>query len=495
MWDVTQSLPDTLKAEIVTHLKTHCRFSFQSPYRLTGEPAPFPGNVLLCQLVLEPGSSLISAGRKKDIRTPEVFYFLFRPVDEALIPLAGGVGDILLAKRWLGLDLADDAMRMRYARLYCGFAKTERPPQFHNAPEKLSDLRFKHPVTEQRIWGIYGAMWRYLVDATTLEIRAHFESRGAFWRERYRAHLPMQSGCDLYDVDLKIWKHDGHVTYRKTGLIYRDDALSEEPPLRQGRIPCPSYVRRGEWLLTIYRNIKTAINQALYLLAFVLLCVASVVALAFPLEIWGITFARTTLEAAATTVGWGTWTAWLGAACLYCILYFVLTTLLVLDVDTLRNAMLTWSPRFKGSRLDGLLYAIVIKRNQAQSGYGRGLFRKLRAALWWLVFWTSYHVLVFTSLQASLRPRLLADARALLDVMLLFAEQAMLYIPVVFYYVGRKSLDPTKLELLHWWVLVAFQLIMGLLVIRRIHRFWASNRDSQMMPLPEQASPMLAAAS
>ncbi len=254
-------------------------------------------------------------------------------------------------------------------------------------------------------------------------------------------------------------------------------------------------MRRGEWLLTIYRNIKTAINQALYLLAFVLLCIASVVALAFPLEIWGITFARTTLEAAATTVGWGTWTAWLGAACLYCILYFVLTTLLVLDVDTLRNAMLTWSPRFKGSRLDGLLYAIVIKRNQAQSGYGRGLFRKLRAALWWLVFWTSYHVLVFTSLQASLRPRLLADARALLDVMLLFAEQAMLYIPVVFYYVGRKSLDPTKLELLHWWVLVAFQLIMGLLVIRRIHRFWASNRDSQMMPLPEQASPMLAAAS
>jgi hypothetical protein len=63
--------------------------------------------------------------------------------------------------------------------------------------------------------------------------------------------------------------------------------------------------------------------------------------------------------------------------------------------------------------------------------------------------------------------------------MQLFAEQAMLYIPVLFYYVGRKSLDPSKLALVSFWVLIAFQPIMGLLVIRRIHRFWASTATAR----------------
>jgi hypothetical protein len=493
VWEITKSIPDAIKAAIVSHLMSNCRFTFQPPYRLTGEPAPFPGDVLLCQLVLEPGSSLSNAGRRSDVLTAAAFYFLFRPIDEVLIPLTGGVGDILLATRWLGLELADDAQRLRYARLYCGFARMERPPQFHNLPQKISDLRFAGPVSEKQLWGIYGAMWRYLVDATTFEVRAHFESRGAFWRQRYRAHLPMQFGRDLYDVDLKIWKDDGHVSYRKTGLIYRDDALDEEPPARPARIPFPRYVQRGEWLLTLHRNFRTAINQGLYLVAFTLFLIASAVALAFPLEIWRYHFVRAGLEWAAAAVGRGDWTTWLQAACFYCIAYFVLTTLLILDVETLRNALLTWSPRFRGSRLDEFLYGIVV-RNQLQNGSRRGLARRVRAAVSWLVFWTVYQVCVFTSLQASLRPRLADDGRALLDVMLLFAEQAMLYIPVVFYYVGRKSLDPAKLELVSLGVLIAFQLIMGLLVIRRIHRFWASTRNAQMTMAPVQGRPALPAA-
>jgi hypothetical protein len=45
---------------------------------------------------------------------------------------------------------------------------------------------------------------------------------------------------------------------------------------------------------------------------------------------------------------------------------------------------------------------------------------------------------------------------------------------VVFYYVGRKSLDPQKVALVSFSILLALQLSMGLLVIRRIHRYWAS---------------------
>ena len=65
--------------------------------------------------------------------------------------------------------------------------------------------------------------------------------------------------------------------------------------------------------------------------------------------------------------------------------------------------------------------------------------------------------------------------KALGDVWQVFAEQALLYVPVIFYYVGRKSLDPEKLALVSPGMLLLLQLSMGLLVIRRIHRFWAST--------------------
>jgi hypothetical protein len=87
---------------------------------------------------------------------------------------------------------------------------------------------------------------------------------------------------------------------------------------------------------------------------------------------------------------------------------------------------------------------------------------------------------VFTSLQISFRPQLLAEVKVLVDVIQVFAEQALLYIPVVFYYVGRKSLDKEKLVHVASEVMIAFQLIMGLLVIRRVHRFWASTAGTRL---------------
>ena len=480
VWEVTGPIPDAVKDAIVAHLKSNCRFTFKGNYRLTGDPVSFYGDVLLCELALDSGTYFSNGRKRKELSTTAVFYFLFRPEDEVLIPLTGGEGDILLANRWLGLNLQDDAQRLDYAHFYYAFALTGKPPQFTNVPRRLSELRFKKPVTEQRIWGIYGAMWRFLVDANTLDVRVHFEPRGSFWRARHRAHLPMQIGSDLFDVDLKIWNGDGHVSYRKTGLIYRDEALAEEPRERPGKIGRPRYVSRGEWLLTLYQNFRTAINQAAYLAVFALFLLASAVALALPLDLWGFPFVRILLDLAGGVIGIGDWTAWLGVASLYCIAYFALTTLLILDVETLRNSLLTWSPRFKDSRLNEVLYAMVIRGRIVENGYRRGLMRRIRAAVSWLIVWTAYLVFVFTSLQTSLRPQLAADPKALTDVMQVFAEQAALYVPVVFYYVGRKSLDPAKLALVSFWILLAFQLIMGLLVIRRIHRYWSSTAASRL---------------
>ena len=483
MWEITGSIPDVVQDSIISHLRENCHFTFDGPYRLTGEPIPFYGDALLCELVLEPGCSLRSARkRKQTLQRPATFFFLYKTIigDEILIPLTGGMGDILLAKRWLNLDLQSDEDRLNYARFYYAFALTERPPQFRNVPRKLRELRFSSPVSEQRMWGIYGALWRFLVNPTTMEVRVHFEPRGSFWRSRNRAHLPLQFGTDLFDVDLNIWKLDGHVSYRKTALIYRDASLAEEPRVRPGKIGRPRYVSRGEWLLAMYRNFMTAINQVAYLVIFAVFVLASAVALALPLDLWGIPVLRLLLDLIASATPMGDWMPWLGAASLYCIAYFVLTTLFILDIETLRNSLSTWSPRFRESSLNELLYAMVVRGRIVENGYRRGLMRRVRAAVTWLIVWTAYLVCVFTSLQTSMRPQLADDPKALSDIMQVFAEQALLYVPVVFYYVGAKSLDPSKVALVSSGVLVALQLIMGLLVIRRIHRYWASTTASRL---------------
>jgi hypothetical protein len=193
------------------------------------------------------------------------------------------------------------------------------------------------------------------------------------------------------------------------------------------------------------------------------------------LEIYGYHFVRDALEAVAAATNLGTWTDWLKVACLYCIAYFAFTTTLILDAGTVRNSLLTLSNRFKDSWFDGVLFELERRERRIEFGYARGFFRRIRIAAQRLVAWTFYMVCLFTSLQVSYRPQLLDDRNALSDVWQVFAEQALLYVPVVFYYVGRKSLDVQKLELVTPWILILLQFWMGLLVIRRIHRFWAAT--------------------
>src|SRR5262249_2531748 len=158
----------------------------------------------------------------------------------------------------------------------------------------------------------------------------------------------------------------------------------------------------------------------LYAVAFTIFVIASVAALAFPLEILGFPFSRTLPDLVAGVTGVGGWTTWLLAACFYCITAFVLTTLLILDVETLRNSLLTWNPRFfRGSRIDEFLHDITVRRHLVENGYRRGFLRRVREAVTWLAVWTVYLVCVFTSLQTGLRPSIAADSK-LADVMQVF---------------------------------------------------------------------------
>jgi hypothetical protein len=478
VWEVKGKLPASVARTIIEHLEGYCGFKFaQEEFSLTGEPLDFYGGALLCQLDLPAGCSLKTRWhREQELPLPARFYFLYKadPNRDILVPLSGRRGDLAIAKRWLGLNLDTNALRLAYARFGLHFGRTKKPPRFFNVPRRVHDLRLD-PISDQRMWGIYGSLWRFGVNDQNLEVRPHFERRGALWFSRWRAHLPIQSGDELYDVDLAIWDIDGHVTFHPTIKIYRDPALVDETHSLPARISQPGYIRWYETLLAFYRNSQVIVSQLVYVVMLVIFGLAAAVSVLLPLEIYGHRFVRDSLDIVAAVTGVGSWTGWLKAACFYCIGYFALTTMLILDAGTLRSSLLTLSSRFKDSWLDGVLFELERRERRIEHGYHRGFFRRIRTATQRLIAWTLYMICLFTSLQVSYKPELLKNPNALADVWQVFAEQALLYVPVVFYYVGRKSLDVQKLTLVTPWILILLQFWMGLLVIRRIHRFWAAT--------------------
>jgi hypothetical protein len=245
VWEVKGEIPEEIARAIVAHLGRHCDFTFSSDgSRLTGEMLDFYG-ALLCQLDL-PAGSMLKMRRKgrRELQFPARFYFLYRPVsgNEVLLPLSGRVGDLAIAKRWFGLTIDDDAQRLHYAHFYLAFGRTRRPPRFFNVPRSVHDLRLDS-ISDQRMWGIFGSMWRFGVNDKTLAVRPRFERRGSLWFSHWRAHLPVQQGSELHDVDLHIWDIDGHVSFHQTGVIYRDPALLNENQHLPACIDPPNYIR------------------------------------------------------------------------------------------------------------------------------------------------------------------------------------------------------------------------------------------------------------
>jgi hypothetical protein len=141
---------------------------------------------------------------------------------------------------------------------------------------------------------------------------------------------------------------------------------------------------------------------------------------------------------------------------------------------------LTLRPNWQDGWLDEWLHEQSRKQNRSQRARKLAFWKRVARAVVFLVFWSAYLVLVFTSLQASLRPQIVATASGIADVMTVFAQQAMLCVPVVVYYVGRNSFDPEKLQLVSHLVMILFRLAIGLLVVRRIHRFWASTSRAKL---------------
>ena len=152
-------------------------------------------------------------------------------------------------------------------------------------------------------------MWRFFDPEQALKLRVQFEPRGLFWLARHRAHLPMQFGSDIFDVALKIWRRDGHISFKKTELLYTDEALAAELREQPGRIPLPGYVKLRERIYACVPELQDPPSiKACYLVAATLFLLASIVSWLFPIPLLGQYVLQPLLELTAHITGLGDWT-------------------------------------------------------------------------------------------------------------------------------------------------------------------------------------------
>ena len=482
MLDFPDRPTDEFKLAVLSHLRDNCAFEFQGSHSFSTQLLRFYPDTFLCRLVLDAGTRLKSGKAKHTLSNKTEYRFLFQPVlgDPRLLPLANDRSNILLANRWFGLKIRDDAERLEYAHFYYSVSRVERQREALNIPDSINGVRFGPTATEHERSLALGAMWRFLDVATRTSLAVKFEERGMFGLARYRAYVPAQLGNALYDVELKIWRRNGHITYNRSLPIFESPALEGVPLPQLGRMPLPGYIRWHERCRFYYHKAIATLGHATYAAAVLLFVLASIVNVVFLLEVVGLPLVRILLEPGAGLLGSSTWKVPLAISALYCVAYFASTTALILDVDTIRGTLLRWLPTIEGTKIDRLLYEVSRKQHRSERGYKPPLWKRLLWSGALLVFWSVYLIAVFTTLDTSLQKHVEPNVDRMVDVAMVLLEQALLYIPMVVYYAGWNFLDPQKLVILDPIVLSTFRLIIGLLVIRRIHRFWAATASAKL---------------
>ena len=186
------------------------------------------------------------------------------------------------------------------------------------------------------------------------------------------------------------------------------------------------------------------LGRAVYGVSTLLFVLASLASALFLLEAINIPIVRKLLEGLTGPLAGGNWRIPLQAMAAYCIFYFVLTTTLVMDIDTIRDALHRWVPKIKGTPLDKVLYEASRKQHRAERGFRPPIWKRLLWAGSLLVFWSLYLVAVFTAFDASLQSAPQPNPERILDVGLLLLEQASLYLPMVVYYAGWTSWTRTS---------------------------------------------------
>ena len=397
--------PTTLEQSILAHLRANCAFAFVGNHDLHVEQVSFYPDTWLCRLTLRRGTTLVGGKRKQPLGGDAEFRFLFRDTlgDELLIPLANDRSNILLANRLLGLTIRNDKDRMEYVRFYYGVSRVERRGETLNIPDTLEHVGFNDDATPEDKSNVFGAMWRFLDRETRTRLAVKFEDLGLFQWARYRAYVPAQLANALFDIELKIWRRNGHVTYNKSALIYEGDALKGVPLPRLGKIALPGYIRWSERVRSYFGKLRATLGRATYAAAALLFALTSIVTVAFLLEFAGVTIVRQTGEHLVSMIGVGTWKVPLAICAAYCILYFTLTTTLILDIDTIRDTLLRWVPKIEGSRVDNILYEISRRQHRSERGYKPPMWKRLLSSGFLLVFWSLYLIAVFTAYDATLQ--------------------------------------------------------------------------------------------
>jgi hypothetical protein len=349
--------------EVIAHLKENCQFEFEGDHTLHAEELVFYPDTILCRLTLKAGTRLRSRKYRRTLPRDTDFYFLYRPRlgEDRLIPLSNDRSNVLLANHWFDLKLRDDRERLEYVHFYYGVCRAESKGQALNIPRTIGDVGIAATASADERAATLGALWRYLDEANRSSLVVRFEEVGLYQWKRYRAHVPAQFADTLYDIELKIWARNGHVTYNKSAPIYRTSGLQGPKLPRLGKIHMPAYIDRFELLRFFLNKITATFGKALYAVATLLFVLASIASVLFMLEAINIPILRSLLGWVPGLPGWQ---VLLRAMVIYCILYFALTTTLVMDVDTMRDMLHRWVPSVQGTFIDKALYNVSRKQHR-----------------------------------------------------------------------------------------------------------------------------------
>jgi hypothetical protein len=104
-------------------------------------------------------------------------------------------------------------------------------------------------------------------------------------------------------------------------------------------------------------------------------------------------------------------------------------------------------------------------------------------ALRLLVFWTAYAVLAFASLQIAANIAANNQDAAAGEIVGTLVKQAAINVPLIAYFMLRLPqffgpLDPVGQHLVSAWILICFQIVMALVIIKGIYRVWVFTKEA-----------------
>ena len=335
-----------------------------------------------------------------------------------------------------------------------------------------------------------GAVWHFLDPTTHAQfVPRRFKRRKLPYFFRITARLPVQLENALFAVDVKVTELSGTPTLSNIELLYQG-AL--RPPLTSSSIglALPDWIARkelwrriakfaGEFARMIVRRAGLTLSWSVTLFFAYLWGLSAL----FPiLEILDVNFLRRHLEWLSGTLGLQAWPATLAQLTGVALIAFLLHVYYLTSADKMFNWLFWVCPKRWEKTLERLLTPRLERHDReliAQDTFRKRALLALRL----LVFWTAYAVLAFASLQIAANIAANNQDAAAGEIVGTLVKQAAINVPLIAYFMLRLPqffgpLDPVGQHLVSAWILICFQIVMALVIIKGIYRVWVFTKEA-----------------